>query len=371
MKRRLRILIVPQWYPSERDPVGGIFIADQARAAALHHDVTVLVPGRPDAQPSGHQDDGVQTLALLRPGRDSGNQPLARLRQIDSAIRHLVKNDARPDVIHAHTFSAGALSVLIGLRWRLPVIVSEHHTDLIEHLVVGWNERVARFAYSRAGLVCPVSEPLARSITELEPRARCDVVENVVEVDRFAMARPHTPRTSQRLLTVAGLVRQKGLPFLLDALRELVREFPDATLDIVGDGPDRETLQSLASDLPVTFSGARTRNEVAARMHAADALVMPSLVETFGIAAVEGLAASLPVIVTDAFPVADLIAENGGIVVPTADADALRHAMAAILTDRPILGPHVSGELRARFGPDAIGARWDSVYRRVIRERDE
>ena len=88
-------------------------------------------------------------------------------------------------------------------------------------------------------------------------------------------------------------------------------------------------------------------------------------------AAVEGLAASLPVIVTDAFPVADLVAENGGVVVPRANAEALRHAMAAILTNPPIVAPHVTRELRARFGPEAIGAQWDSIYRRVVRERNQ
>ena len=102
-------------------------------------------------------------------------------------------------------------------------------------------------------------------------------------------------------------------------------------------------------------------------MHAADLLVMPSLVESFGIAAIEGLAAGLPVVVTNVVPVADVVLAYGGVVVPSGNAEALRDAMAATLA-RPDSGPGRDGarNLRSRFGPEVVAARLGSIYRRLV-----
>jgi colanic acid/amylovoran biosynthesis glycosyltransferase len=369
---RLQILIVAPWYPTVEDPSAGIFIRDQAWAVALRHDVTVLVP--PDAASrESTSGDGVQVLRLPPARGDGKRANIERLRAISRAVAGLARAGRPPALIHAHTFSAGALAAPLGWRWRLPVVVTEHHSDLIEDLVRGWDARVARFAYSRADLVCPVSEPLERAILRLEPRARCEVVDNVVDIDAFSRVNGAArERAGGRVLVVAGLARQKGYPDLFEALRLLLADRPEVTLEVIGDGPDRAACESLAAGLPVVFRGACERAEVANRMHATDLLVMPSLVESFGIAAIEGLAAGLPVVVTSVVPVADVVLAHGGVVVPSGNPQALRYAMAAMLA-RPASGPDRDGarNLRSRFGPEVVAAHWDSIYRRLAALRGE
>jgi glycosyltransferase involved in cell wall biosynthesis len=145
---------------------------------------------------------------------------------------------------------------------------------------------------------------------------------------------------------------------------------PDATLEVIGDGPDRASYESTAAGLPVVFRGACERAEVAERMHAADVLVLPSVVESFGIAALEGVAAGLPVVVTDVVPVADVILAHGGAIVPSRDPKALRDAIATAFA-RQALRPseHDAPDLRSRFGPEAISIRWDSIYHRLVTSR--
>jgi L-malate glycosyltransferase len=307
-------------------------------------------------------------------GGGGKRQNLARLRAMNRVVASLTNRGRPPAVIHAHTFADGALAVLLARRWRLPLVLTEHHSDLIENLVHGWDARVARFAYSRADLVCPVSKPLEQGILRVEPRARCEILDNVVDVDAFALAGASERRRWQgrRLLVVAGFARQKGYRDLFEALRLLLADHADATLEVIGDGPDRAACESVAAGLPVVFRGACERAEVAERMHAADVLVVPSIVESFGIAALEGVAAGLPVVVTDVVPVADVVLAHGGAVVPSRDPQALCDAIAAMLA-RSTRGASEQGtrDLRSRFGPEAISKRWDSIYRRLVTSRSQ
>jgi glycosyltransferase involved in cell wall biosynthesis len=371
MPERLHIVVLPAWYPSPEDPVAGIFIRDQARAAAIRDDVTVLAPSNSLAPPDSWED-GVRTLRLPPPrGVGRPARGYSQFHAISHAVSRLRKEGRPPDVVHAHVFAAGFFAVLAGRRWRLPVVVSEHHSDIVEGRLIGVDARVARFAYRHADLVCPVSPLLERSLLTLEPRARCQVVPNVVDIEAFAASRrPPAGREPKRhVLAVSSLRSYKGLCYLLDAVRLLAPERPGLTLTIIGEGPERARLQSLAAALPVTFLGNRSRAEIAARMSEADVFAMPSLVETFGIAAVEALAARLPVVVSTNCGVAELVAAHGGAVVPPADSGALRDALAMLL-DRPNgLPPSTTDDLRSTYGRDAMSRRWGSIYDLLVRAR--
>lgn len=369
MSRRLHVLVVPAWYPSPEDPVAGIFVRDQARVVALNHDVTVLAPPSA-AAPVAVVEDGVRVIRLpaARTGRRLTRR-MAELRAMSAAVARLQEEGRPPDIVHAHVYSAGFLAVLIGFRWRLPVIVSEHLSDVLEGKLVGYEARVARFTYRHADLVCPVSALLDESLAHLEPRSRREVVGNVVDIEAFAgLPRPDRDDRRTCVLAVASLDGYKGLHYLLDAVRILLPDHPDVALKIVGEGPDRALLEARGRGLPVTFLGARSRDEVAAHMREADVLAMPSLVETFGIAAVEALVAGLPVVVTSACGAADLVATHGGLVIPPADVPALCDALRTLLDGAVRVSPGTVDDLRQSYGPDAIGHRWDFIYCTLVRK---
>jgi glycosyltransferase involved in cell wall biosynthesis len=274
----------------------------------------------------------------------------------------------RPDLLHAHVFSTGFLAVLCGRRRRLPVVISEHYTDVVEGRLTRWERVIARYAYRHADVVCPVSALLEHSISKLEPRARTQIVPNVVDVDTFARPRIGHTRTDNggvRIVAVAGLARYKGLGHLIDAFELLLQEQPDASLDIVGEGPDREALEARSIGLPVRFLGQRSREEVADLMARSDVLAVSSLVETFGIAAVEALAAGMRVVATDGCGSADVVAQHGGLVVPVGDSVAMKDALSTLLGRGRRDARHTAEVLRATYGPDAVAAAWDELYRSV------
>ena len=378
---RRRILIVPEWYPSPENPVLGIFVRDQAVAVAETNDVTVLVhDARRCERLRGCVTQGIEhglPTFRVRTRAPYGSSPARAefLLRATGVLRALRRVGRGPDVIHAHVFLAGLPALLLA-RGRRPVIVSEHHSDFLDGKVVGRAARVAHLVLRRATLVCAVSEHLRRHLEAFEPAGRYEVVPNVVDVAAFA-AQPRpaaSGRDPMRLLVVALLAPQKGMPYLLDALAQLRRTRTDFVLDVVGDGPSRDEIEALARRLlppgVVTFHGSRTRAEVAAFMARADIFVLPSTVETFGVVAIEALAAGLPVLTTRGVGAQSVIEPRFGVVVPAGDAGALRDALARMLDgDRPRFSPQAAATETRRYGAAAVARRWDEIYSDVARRR--
>lgn len=374
--RRLRILVVPEWYPCESVPTSGVFIKDQALAAARFHDVTVLVHD-PTPRPVGGAAvtsgmvDGLRVVRVrtrARHGTRAGR--VAFLLVAARVLRRMRRHGQAPDIIHAHVFSAGLVALMLS-RGRQPVVVSEHHTDFIEGKVAGWDARVASFVFRRADLVCPVSSRLKHHLEALQPSGRYAVVPEVVDVEAFLGMQPHRasrPRT--RFLVVAMLSPQKGIEYLLEAFAQAHQTRADLTLDVVGDGPGRRVLENIAqSRLPagvVRFHGERSRAEVASFMMDADVFVLPTVVETFCVVLIEAVAAGLPIITTTAVPDHTRFARLGLVVEPR-DTDALRNAILKML-DQPLIPPQeVAIETAQSFSMLTVSQRWDHIYRTLAR----
>ncbi len=133
-----------------------------------------------------------------------------------------------------------------------------------------------------------------------------------------------------RLLCVARLSPEKGVDVLLDAIKDL----PDMTLDIIGDGQSDAELKEIAKPLGgrVRFLG--RRNDVRSLYVNYDALVLPSREhDPFGLVAAEAMMAGIPAIVTDACGIADYLTNGKDALVARADdTDSLKRAI-GVLTD--------------------------------------
>ena len=151
-KERLKILIIAGWYPSAEHPVAGIFVQEQAKAAALYNQVSVLCRER-SKHPLGRAyqiEEGVE--AGLPTWRLRYRESLVfkgyftYLRGLFAAFRKLRSEGFKPDVIHAHVYSAGAGAVLLGRCYGIPVVISEHYSGFPRGLVRGLRRLEAKFA---------------------------------------------------------------------------------------------------------------------------------------------------------------------------------------------------------------------------------
>lgn len=194
------------------------------------------------------------------------------------------------------------------------------------------------------------------------PAARLAVLPNFAEP-------PATPPPAVRagLLFVGRLAREKGLAVLAEALRQA----PDLTIDVIGDGPDAALLAGLSQ---ARCLGRRSADEVMRAMQQAQALVMPSLAyEHSPRVLIEAAAAGLPVVASRLGALPELVQDgHSGWLVPPGDAGALALAMQQALAqpdEAARRGQAARAGYDARHRPEAHHDALLALYRVVAAEQ--
>jgi glycosyltransferase involved in cell wall biosynthesis len=231
-----------------------------------------------------------------------------------------------------------------------------------------------RVVRSAAFVFCP-SDYLSRLAVEwgADP-ARVEVLPNPAPAvnglagrDELRAAHGVGPRT---LVFAGRLTAQKALGTLLAATAEV----PDATLLIVGDGPEREAVAAavgqLGLDSRVRLLGPQPRERTLELARAADAAVLSSAWENFPHSVVEALAVGTPVVATNVGGVAEVVQDGvNGLLVPPQDVGALAAALRRVLDDVPLrerLAASAAASV-APYAPELIYGRLEDVLVEVAR----
>ena len=318
---------------------GGVraHLADCARLlAADGHDVIVEAPA---AVLDGLDIEPARAEALEIGPRPSVNDSLA--------VARLRRLGRRADVLHAHGLRAGALAALaLGRRrrGRTRLVVTLHNLTVGGRLTTLVGDRLERLIARRADLVLAVSPDLAERAKDLgTPHVELAIIPAVPPqqpaepgASDAAAAEDAWPRSGARLLTVARLAPQKGLPLLLEAAAILSREVDAGRLTaftwaLAGDGPGREQAAEriAAEQLPVTLLG--RRSDAPALMEVADVVVQTSLWEGQPLTIQEALRAGTAIVATDVGGTA--VTARGGAVLVDPQAQAIAEALRTLLSD--------------------------------------
>ena len=296
------------------------------------------------------------------------------LRRLDGWLRPRLRPG---DLVHAHLFPT---SLHVGLlrrsgRIRVPCVFTEHNTwNRRRDLALGrWLDRRIYRGFDRVFAISPATE--AALLTTLPMlRGRTEVVTNGTLL-RFTAPPDRSAAALPLILSVGRLDAAKNHAAALRALARLGdRPFRYA---ILGDGPERGALEALAHELGLAGRVQMPGHvaDIEPWLRAAEILLMPSLWEGFGLAAVEAMNAALPVVAGDVAGLADIVAPNGsdapgaaGLLVPPRDTAAIAHALGRLLDDpalRRALGR--AGFARApEYGKDRMTERYIAAYRAVL-----
>lgn len=177
------------------------------------------------------------------------------------------------------------------------------------------------------------------------------------------------------LISVGRLAAEKNWETLLQAFAKVYSEHPDVRLILIGDGPARESLQTLATELGiaerVTFTGSLPFEEVPAYLKAADVFSFASITETQGLVTIEAMAAGLPVVSVDGSGTRDIV-EHGkqGFLVEN-DADALANGLNQLLSDPGQMKRFRHNALKKAktFDVDLLSRQMISVYEQAIQDK--
>ncbi|MCA0177905.1 MAG: glycosyltransferase [Proteobacteria bacterium] len=391
----MHVLFIPSWYPAYPGDMAGCFFREQARALLDHGiKVGVLTPAfrslsRWQALFEGgwglqaEQDEGIETLRFHGVRAFSWSHAL-NMRFWERtglyAFETYQRRFGRPDVLHVHAMIFGlAWAAAIRRRHDIPFVVTEHSSEFLrneikEPLLAYLTKQAAHasrlFAVSRAlcsSVQSQVPAPIGGTWTAMPNMvsSRFDTV--LRDAGAVQAGRQH-----RRLLSIAGLHANKGHNHLLQALRLATDAGGEFRLRIGGSGPQERPLRQLAADLGladrVTFLGHCTREQVVQEMTLADALVISSNHETFGVVAIEALMSGTPVVSTRCGGPEDIIEEGrDGYLVAKNDPTALAQGLLRLSREQTRFDP---GELRqrcvARFAEAAFARRHAEVYEEVV-----
>lgn len=330
-------LVLASTYPRWRDDHEPGFIHELCRRLTQHFHVIALVPDAPGATPSGVMD-GVEVIryryaprklqTLVYNGGVVTNLRRSRwkwllvpgfvLGQYWTARR--LMGQRKIDVIHAHwLLPQGLVARHLSRLFSVAYVVTSHGGDLFGlrgHLLT----RLKRHVAANAAAMTVVSTAMRDEVTrlKLQPPEIAVLPMGVDLQERFIPDMTQT-RSTDRLLFVGRLVPKKGLTHLLDALPTMIAKRPSIMLDIVGFGPEEDTLRAKAKALGVeahiNFVGPTRQQDLPAMYQRAALFVAPFIRDDSGnqeglpVVLMEAIGCGCPVVVGDVAGVHDLLGE--------------------------------------------------------------
>ncbi|MDQ3878008.1 MAG: glycosyltransferase [Actinomycetota bacterium] len=308
----------------------------------------------------------------------ASRSPGIRTARETASLRTVVSQTA-PAVVHLHSSKAG-LSGRLAMRGSRPTVFQPHGWSFWAATgVAGWGalhwERIA--GRWTDALVC-VGEAeraagIARGIS-----APWVVVRNGVDLTRWTSASEAAKGEARARLglgpeplavCVGRLTRQKGQDVLVAAWPLVRAEIPGALLVLVGDGPDRSTLQRTRGP-GVELVGAQ--DDVASWLAACDVAVLPSRWEGMSLSLLEAMASGRPVVATDVAGMREVLSRGGGEVVPVEDVSALARALTARLKEGQILpaeGARARATIEEHYDLRVTTDRIAQIYEDVLSRR--
>jgi colanic acid/amylovoran biosynthesis glycosyltransferase len=248
----------------------------------------------------------------------------------------------RPGVAHAHFGWTAAEARLAAHEAGVPLVATFHGSDLT---VYPGHRRAWDYGRLFRGIaeVIVVSEFLARKLPRYGFRRRAHVIPMGIALDALPFRGALTQFDAPRVLYVGRLIGFKGADVLLRSVPLVRAQVPEATFQIIGDGPLRahceDLHRSLGLDGPVTLRGALPRAEVYAELAKAHVVVVPSRDEESGraearsVLAMEAMAIGAPVVATDNRGLPETIPpEHRGDLARQGDPEALAAALVERIT---------------------------------------
>jgi teichuronic acid biosynthesis glycosyltransferase TuaC len=370
--------MIPSWYRKARGSGGGYF-RDRAlalqragwRVAMLAPDLYTLRDLRRGEVVSGRgprirvEDDGVETwrrdMLVLLPRLPYRNAALFAWSGRKLFARY-VEAHGKPDFVEAHgALNGGVAAWAIGRRWDVPYMLTEHSTAFAQGRLRWWERDLVRRVIATAQHCLAVSPQLAELLSQQYLGSRWQYLPNPLGAAfvEDADARQRDPAAPFVFVCVARLSPEKGHAQLIEAFAAAFAGEPTVRLRLIGDGPMQEELERLCTARGVAgqveLMGVLASEQVRDELAAADAFVLASDVETFGVAVIEALACGCPVLVTASGGPEHLVDGGNGVVIPPRDPASLREALRRMRHDA---GRYDRAAIRASalrlYGPEAF-----------------
>jgi len=289
--------------------------------------------------------------------------------------------DGEFDVVHGlDVYSTMALKAVRFAHWhRIPCVMT-CHTVMESPFLIFW-QRLAGWAFrlKKADRLVAVSQASAHFSRLLGfPEKEIAVIPNGVDlscfngkVDAFLMRKELGIDNKPLVVTASRLIKRKSPGLLVSAFARVLKVVPNAKLVIAGSGREEDNLSRQVESLNIMNSvfmmGGLAKEKVAQLMAAADVFVLPSKMESFGLALLEASAAGVPIVCSNAGGAPEVFQDDfNALLYPPGDDDAMAQAIVHLIQDR---------ELAKKIGANAVETAkrftWEMAAERTLRVYEE
>lgn len=385
---KMKILLLSWEYPPV--VIGGLGRHVHHLATELvmaGHDVVVLSRRPTGTDPHSHPTtdeiaEGVRVIAAAEDPHEFtfGTDMMAWVLAMGHAMVRagLGLTDWRPDVVHAHDWLVAHPAVALAQFFDVPLVSTIHATEAGRHS--GWvSGAVSRQVHALESWLVRESDSLitcsASMCDEISTLfgpelAEISVIPNGIDTDGWPFAPRRAHSGPAELLYFGRLEYEKGVHDAIAALPRIRRTHPGTTLTVAGDGTQLDFLKEQARKHKVikatNFVGRVDHSQLLELLHRADAAVLPSHYEPFGIVALEAAAAGVPLVTSTAGGLGEAVIDGvTGLSYPPSDVAALSAAV-RVLLDSPAAAQRRAEAARERLTSDfawqTVAAETSQVY---------
>jgi len=377
----VRVLMLSWEYPPNH--VGGLgrHVCHLGGALArLGAEITVLTRSG-DGKTAVYTDGGVRIVTApaygLHPPDFVTWAAQFNVSLLETAIANLSPGDF--DIVHAHDWIVAYAARALKHAWGVPLIATIHATEhgRQKGLHNPSQQHISETEWWLCYQACRVvtcSDYMKEEVGRIfgVPSDKVRVIPNGISESWFEVPRNEAGRPL--VIFVGRLVPEKGPQVLVDAMPEVLREFPTAELVLAGDGPMegeiRRRVYHAGLGKVVTLAGRLDDKGLARLYERAWVAAFPSSYEPFGIVALEAMATGVPCIAGDAGGLREIVRDGEtGLLVRPDDPGALAVAVKTVLRDRPLaarLARAAKDRASRNYSWDDIAERTLGVYREAL-----
>ncbi len=360
----MKVLIISKYFHPFKGGVETVVFEHAKRLVKKGFAVTVIAHDHKKSRKT--KEEVIEGIKVIRIPTlfNFGNAPIS-----PSVFFQVLKEDY--DILHLHSPNSfsNPLAFLANLLKRKPVVIT-YHSDIIPHSLIMkvfkpiYEKTFKKMIFKKAKTIMPTSPQYVKiSDTLKEYEEKIVVIPNGIDLRKF---KPGKQREKTTILFVGRLIYYKGLYVLLEAMKRVIREIPEAQLIIAGEGELKEELKKKTSKLElrkhVHFIGRVREEEKKKLMSKCTVFVLPSVhkSEAFGVVLLEAMASGAPVITTDVSGTV-FAAGKAGIIVPKKNSEALAKAIIKVLKNKKL-----REEMSKKSIQHVKEFEWDKIVDEVI-----
>lgn len=321
----MKILVLVDSYPNKDNPTANIFAHLQAKALKkAGYDVDVMyidvrsIRRKRKWGYKEYENDGIKVYRYALPcGPIKWLARLLSKFSCKKCYKKYIKNNGKPDIIHAHFYTAGYCAYVLKKKFNQDYIITEHSSLFLTGKITAKEEKSAVKIYNDAKKVFAVSNMLKGKIQQYCQK-EIEVFPNILP--SYFKINEQNKSEIFTFVSIGNLVKDKRIDLVIKAFNIFYKQNTNSKLIIFGDGVLKEELRKLIKDLNINnvveLRGRIPNNEIVEQYNKANVFVLPSAYETFGVVYMEAMACGLPVIATKCGGPEDFVNETNGILLP-------------------------------------------------------